>query len=226
MKSQNLQNARNLYFNTTLSQAQIAEVIGVSQKTISIYISENNWKLLKQKAQQLPPVFIDQMNSELQELNARIAARPEGKRIPTSEEAELRRKILYSLAALKDHQSVSNHIEGYTNLAQYIAGRNIRHARLLCGYSVEYLQEKLKIPGDKNPTEETLALFPELNDEDLDIDSDINSAQNSDQDIEEGINDTDIDEEIIYTGNDNAEDDEEPNETLEIEETDDSIYIQ
>ena len=141
--------AQNLYFNTTLTQGQIAELINVSRKTVSGYVTENNWKLLKKRACQMPAVYLEQMNCELQEINAHIAARPKGKRFPTLREAEVRRKILASMATIKERQSAGTHMAVLSNFMARIAAENIEHAQLFNSYLTHYILGEQSLSGDK-----------------------------------------------------------------------------
>jgi DNA-binding XRE family transcriptional regulator len=137
--------ARNLYFQTGLTQAQIADLIGVSQKTVSLWVNENKWSLIKQRASQAPAVFLEQMNSELQEMNEVIASRPSGQRFPTVQEAEIRRKIMTSIAGIKDRQSAGNNAEMLTNFLKYVAKKNLKDAQTLTRYADAYLKGEMKM---------------------------------------------------------------------------------
>lgn len=158
--------ARNLYFQSDLTQEQIARLLGVSQKTISLYVSEEKWKLIKQRAQQMPGVFLEQLNCELQDINDAIAARPKGKRHATPSEAEIRRKIMYSMASIKERQSTGNHMQAFINFITIVAEENIEDARILNKYVWNYVTGVLVpahgktpiygLPGDKGtPPENT-----------------------------------------------------------------------
>jgi len=151
--------ARNLYFQTALSQAQIAEIIGVSQKTVSIWINDGKWKLLKDRTEQSPVVMIEQMVSELQEIHCAIAARPRGQRFPTKQEAEIRRKIMLSIKSLQVQQTAGMHAEMLTNFINYVCRHNIDDGKLLVQYADKYLMGELqfapiepyspyKVPGE------------------------------------------------------------------------------
>jgi hypothetical protein len=142
--------ARELYFNSNLNQSQIAALVGVSQRTISHYISENKWAQLKQRAEQMPAIFLDQMNNELQEINEAIASRPPGKRFPTPKEAETRRKIMYTMAGIKERQAVASHIEVLLNFISYIQRESVEDARRVLRYTDEYLVGEMKFaPAEK-----------------------------------------------------------------------------
>lgn len=137
--------ARNLYLHTTLTQSQIAELLDVSQKTISLYISESKLQLLKKRAAQSPSVFLEQMNNELHEMNEIIASRPPGQRVPTLQEAEIRRKTMYSIATIRERQSAGTHIEVLINFLQTVFEINIEHAKLINRYVDEYVTGELKV---------------------------------------------------------------------------------
>jgi len=142
--------ARNLYFQTSLTQAQIAELIGVSQKTVSLYINENNWKVIKERAAQAPALLLEQMNSELQELNEVIASRPRGQRFPTLQEAGIRRRIMLSIATVKDRLSAGAHAEMLNNFITYVIRQNMSDAQVLVRYADQYLKGDMKM--SKDPT--------------------------------------------------------------------------
>ncbi len=160
--------ARNLYLQSDLTQAQIAEIIGVSQKTVSQYVNENKWQLLKERAQRIPALFVEQMLGELEDMNQVIASRPKGERHPTLREAEIRRKIMYSMATVKEQQSVGVHIQAIINFLGHVAEENIDHARIIVQHADKYFAGELdnlnspygsryNLPGDP---EETLKSQP------------------------------------------------------------------
>ena len=140
--------ARNLYFQTGLNQSQIAALIGVSQKTVSLWINEGKWKTLKERAEQSPIIFIEQMVSELQELHCAIASRPVGERFATLQEAEVRRKITLSIKSLQEQQTAGVHAEVLTNFTSYVSRKSTEHAQILVQYADRYLRgEKMMSMG-------------------------------------------------------------------------------
>ena len=141
--------ARNLYFQTTLTQAQIAELLGISQKTVSTYVNENKWDLLKQRAEQAPALMLEQMNSELQELNEAIAARPLGQRFPTKEEAEIRRKTLYSINLINSRQSAGYYSQVFMNFISWVYKQNAKDAQVLTRYADKFLKGQMN--ADESP---------------------------------------------------------------------------
>jgi hypothetical protein len=146
-----LQQVRNLYFNTTLTQSEIGALVGLSQKTVSCYISENNWRSVRDRVRKMPILLIEQMNSELKEISDAVAARPKGKRFPTPREAETRRKIIYSIAAMKERQSAATHLEVLLNFLQNVSEYAPDDARIISNHIQEYIHEAPEIVGKDNP---------------------------------------------------------------------------
>lgn len=163
-KAEKMNEVRNLYFQTALSQAQIAELMGISQKTVSIYIRENKWDILKRRADQVPAVCLEQLNSELQELNQMIASRQEGQRFPSLQEANIRLRILSSMATIRNRQATSIHVEVLSNFIQSITHKNPAHAQLIVGYADTYLRGEMKM--SKEPQFSPYKLPAEITDQD------------------------------------------------------------
>ncbi len=140
--------ARNLYFQSGLTQAQIAILIGVSQKTISLWINDGKWKMLKDTASQMPALMVEHMFSELTELNKNIAAREPGQRFPTVQEAETRRKIMVSLQYTQDYQSKGAQIETMMNFIHYVRRTSKKDVVNITLLADKYLEGEVKIGQD------------------------------------------------------------------------------
>jgi hypothetical protein len=137
--------ARSLFFQSALTQAQIAELVGVSQKTISLWMNDGKWKLLKESAENAPAVIIEQMTNELAEMHHSIASREPGKRFATLQESEIRRKILISLRYMKDQQTTAVHTEVLMNFMDYMHMEHPEDARIIVKHADNYLVGEKKL---------------------------------------------------------------------------------
>src|SRR6185436_2265407 len=92
-----------------------------------------------------------------------IAARPDGQRFATIEEAEIRRKIIVSAKYFKDQQTAGVHAEILANFITYVAKQNKKHAQFITQYADNYLAGEKKmsltpeypiytLPGDPGDT--------------------------------------------------------------------------
>ena len=123
MKNEEKTQARNLFFETDYSQAQIAKITGISEKTMSAWVNEEQWKQLKERVKNTPTEMIDDLYAEIALINNKIKSRNPDDQTPTLEEAELRKKILTSIKELQSHLSKPNHIEVIINFLQFLAPR-------------------------------------------------------------------------------------------------------
>jgi len=120
MSLEQQQDARNLFFQTDLTQLQIAEQVGVSQKTISIWANEGRWQKLKELSVKTPAIMIEEMYNELAEINLGIRKREPGYRFATPKEADTRRKLLASIRYVKEQQSAGSHMEVLINFSEFL----------------------------------------------------------------------------------------------------------
>ena len=151
MKNEQQQQARNLFFETSLTQAQIADFVGISKKTMSLWANEGKWRRLRQLATETPIVMIDEMYGEIHRINQLIKSREQGNQFATPQEADTRRKILSSIHSLKEYQSPGNHAEVLANFMQYVMDGNDNRddAKLIAKYAENYLTgEKRMDDGD------------------------------------------------------------------------------
>jgi transposase-like protein len=93
--------ARHLYFNSNKTQKEIADEVGVSDRTIRLWIKEQSWDKLRQRALQMPAVISDNLCTQLINLQNKIQSRDEP--IPTMEEVSITHKLVLCLMKLKNY---------------------------------------------------------------------------------------------------------------------------
>ena len=99
--------AQDLFFNTNLSLSAIAKYVGVSRKTIGVWINENNWRQMKTAMTRMPSLIIEDFYAQVQELNYSIRSRMPGGRFATWHEADVLRKLVWCIIKLKQMPSVA-----------------------------------------------------------------------------------------------------------------------
>lgn len=93
--------ARYLYFNTELTQKQIAEAAEVTEATMSAWVRRSNWRLKKMNTVYSPDQETNSLYEELRAINNIIKAREPGQQLSTKQELETRAKIITMIANLK-----------------------------------------------------------------------------------------------------------------------------
>jgi len=140
--------ARNLYFQTNLTQAQIGDMVGVTQKTISLWMNDGKWKQLRDTVARAPVALLEHMFSEISELHNTIAAREPGMRFPTLKEAETRRKISAAIRDLQEQDAVPVHTETMMNFIHYIKRIKDPNLITITKLADTYLKGELKLGND------------------------------------------------------------------------------
>ena len=94
--------------------------MGVSSKTLNLWVNEGKWNTLRQMARKTPALMIEEMYNELIELQIAIQSREPGMRFATPAEAEVRRKLLASLHYVQQQQATGVHMEVLMNFIAFL----------------------------------------------------------------------------------------------------------
>ncbi|MBS1688864.1 MAG: hypothetical protein JSS96_09085 [Bacteroidetes bacterium] len=119
MEPSKLRQAHDLYFQTDMSQSQIAELLNINRKTLYLWMKESNWQQVKRSARHTPSILAEQYYQQLAAINEQIATREE-QPYPTREEAEIIRKLTLTIGRIKTGQTVSEHIETMTRFLELL----------------------------------------------------------------------------------------------------------
>ncbi|HXS36057.1 MAG TPA: hypothetical protein VN721_05115 [Flavipsychrobacter sp.] len=134
------QQARNLYFQTELTQTRIAELLDVDRKTIYLWIKEGRWAEIKRSAQHAPSILAEQYYSQLLAINEMIAEREE-QPYPTSQEAEIIRKLTLTIKHIKDGQTRGETIEVLMNFIHQITKTDLPLAKQILPHADQYIKD-------------------------------------------------------------------------------------
>jgi transposase-like protein len=93
--------ARHFFLTTSLTQAEIALQVNISQRTLSHWVREGNWRELKKSLFYSPQAEIQRLYEELRTISNNILAREPEHRVPTKEELDARIKIIRIINALR-----------------------------------------------------------------------------------------------------------------------------
>lgn len=161
--------AQQLYCFTDKSIADIAIITGIPERSLYRRAADYKWSTLRRASRRSPMILAEQMYQELADLTAAINSRPEGQRIPTPQEAELRRKILYSIRTIKKfptHAEVGFILESLQRYSEHFHYDNLAGLQALiegflshrdvygfASYQPEHNQDL------NQPTEQELELF-------------------------------------------------------------------
>ncbi len=136
--------ARDLFFQTDLTQAEIARIIGISTRTLFRWMKQDEWKRIRRAARLAPAALVESYYLQLHDLNSAICSREPGQRIPTYQEAEINRKMVYSLGKLKGHVAQPENIQVMMSFTSFLYKQNPELAAQVVEYSNDFLVKEVK----------------------------------------------------------------------------------
>jgi transposase-like protein len=136
------QQAQFLYMSGNKTQKEIADMIGVRERSVHSWIHQYAWDKLRLAAFQAPVTIADNLAAQVVELQNVIAAREVGNRFPTPQEAEVSRKILTSWERMKKYPSLSQSMQVLETFRNYIRPIDKDFARDLGKYIKDFVEAK------------------------------------------------------------------------------------
>lgn len=134
--------ARLIFLKENITQQEIADRVGVSRATVNKWAKE--WESLKLNLLQTRQERISSTLCQLDELDRSIAAKEEGRRFPTTAEADIRRKLTADLEALEQDASVRDIYNVSRGLLDFVRNIDLEKAKELSDYFDAYIKEKMK----------------------------------------------------------------------------------
>jgi predicted DNA-binding protein YlxM (UPF0122 family) len=141
MKTEKQQQAYNLYFQTGLSQAEIARLLDVDRKTIHNWMSDGHWRELKKASNHMPSKLAEQLYFMLANLNHEILSRAH-QPYPRPHEVEELRKIAICIRHVKNRQTVNESMEAFTHLADRIMDTDPELAMRMRPHIQDYIKTR------------------------------------------------------------------------------------
>ncbi len=120
MKTTQNQLAKDLYFGTHKSQKEIADEVGITTKTLYLWIKKGAWDELRTASLAAPAIMVDNFCHMVVELQTEIGQRPVTNRFPTQQEMECLCKLVNCITKLKDYASTGMNMQVMADFAKYI----------------------------------------------------------------------------------------------------------
>jgi DNA-binding XRE family transcriptional regulator len=113
--------AREYYLTTDKSQAEIAALVGVNEKTLSEWKIKDSWEMQKAASNIVPRKMIAGFLLQLQKLQEQIDASEQG--YPTPAQSDTLMKVSKSIKMLQKELTLSDYISAFEDLTKF--GLNI-----------------------------------------------------------------------------------------------------
>ncbi|RTL47250.1 MAG: DDE transposase family protein [Sphingobacteriales bacterium] len=112
--------AKILFTREKLEQKLIAKKVGVSEKTISKWVNEFNWKSLRNRLLIGKEEVLNNFYNQLAELNETIENKEDGKRYADSKEADIMVKYSAAIRSLETELAIADLVESGIRFIKFI----------------------------------------------------------------------------------------------------------
>lgn len=136
--------AFRLFMDTGMKQSEIAETVGVTEKTITQWKAKNDWVALKAAHGVTASEIIGAYLRQLQALKDQINTRPQGENFPTTREADIIMKVTKSIKILQRDLTLSDYIACYEQLLSFTVSLKPAMVKDLAAVCREFIQIKVK----------------------------------------------------------------------------------
>lgn len=119
---------------------ELAERTGVSAQTISKWINSDNWEHLRISLVITKESELRRYYAQIRELNDAIEGREEGKRYPTSNEADTISKLTKAVKELETETSVAEAVEVIKNFVMHVREQDFEKAKTVMDLGDAYIK--------------------------------------------------------------------------------------
>jgi hypothetical protein len=138
-KSTEHQQAFNLYFQSDLTNKQIADMLNIDRKTLFTWAKEGDWKKAKDTIRHAPSFLVEQYYDQLNEINRAIAQRTE-RPYPTKEEATIIKTISATIKQIGVRQSASEAMDVFIDFGLEVCRYDPAFHREMIVHMDKYVQ--------------------------------------------------------------------------------------
>ena len=140
-KTQEYQNAYELYCNSNLTNQEICKIVNVSAQQLGKWIKENDWELDKSANEVTVPKLIRQYYQNLSLINK--SAKEENRALTNSETDQII-KITNAINSLRKNYNLSNYHSILKEFLEWEMREHLDNAKLTGPDMFEFLKEKAK----------------------------------------------------------------------------------
>ena len=111
MNTEKQASAKALYFQTSLSASQIAEVLHIPRRTIHHWIRENNWQRIRQSATVMPSLLAEHCYHMFDRLSVAVLSEDRIMQPVTHKEADTLHKLVLTANKMKNRATLNENLE-------------------------------------------------------------------------------------------------------------------
>jgi transcriptional regulator with XRE-family HTH domain len=133
-----------LYLKENLTQAEIAEKIGVSRQTISKWIKAEKWEERKVGITLTREEQIASLYRQVAEINKAIDERPKGERFASSKEADILGKLSAAIKKMETDTGIADIISVGTRFIEFVRPIDLDSAKNITRLFDAFIKTSIK----------------------------------------------------------------------------------
>ncbi|MGZ3753590.1 MAG: hypothetical protein ACXVAY_01445 [Mucilaginibacter sp.] len=141
-KAQEREYARVLYVSENLSNKELAERVGVTEKTIARWIEDGDWKRFRKSLLTTRQNQLNLMYDQLDWLNLEISMRDI--RVASSKEADTIMKLTASIKNLEVETSIGEIVEVARDFIDFVRKTDLEMAKKITSLFDMFIQNKMR----------------------------------------------------------------------------------
>lgn len=135
--------AKLLFTKDNHTQKEIADKVGVSEKTIGKWKEDGKWETFKATQVMSKPEQLNLIYMQINELNQHILKKEEGQRFASSKEADALKKLTSSAKDLEGELGLSAIVDVSTALLEFVKVLDYKASQELHGFIDAFIKEKI-----------------------------------------------------------------------------------
>lgn len=133
--------AEYLFIHSDISQKEIANKVGVTEKTITDWKEEGSWETIKATTIMSKPKELNRIYMQINELNTHIMSREKGLKFASSKEADALKKLTSSAKDLEGELGLSAVVNVSTELLEFVKKLDYPASQTLHHYIDLFIKE-------------------------------------------------------------------------------------
>lgn len=136
--------AQTLYINNSMTQDEVAKAVGVSLRTVNQWCKKDRWNTLRTGLSITREQQIANLYEQVKAVNETVLARPEGKRAPTAEEADILRDLADVISKLEKDVGISEIVSCGMQFVDFVRAIDTEKAKEFVDLWDAFLKSKLR----------------------------------------------------------------------------------
>ncbi len=136
--------AKQIYLRDNLSQKEIAEMVDISQKSLSKWIKDERWDAEKSAYTITREQQIQRLYGHISTINDNISQREPGQNVPNAKEADTLNKLATAIKKLENEVGISEVIAVSMKVCNFLRGKGlVDEAKETAGWFNAYIKENI-----------------------------------------------------------------------------------